>query len=863
MPANELGNLVVRIGADTTSFTQGIGRLNQQLRLFQSSLTADLSGVNGVNSGIERLRLTSASYTQQIDVQRQRLEVLNQGYNHLVTTQGENSRVAQDMQIRINNQRASLNNLQNSLNNVNNQLRLQQSRWYTASQVMTAAGTKMKAAGEAMASAGRKLSTYVTAPIVAAGVASVKLASDMNETINKVDVVFDKSADRVKAWGDTTLKTFGMAKATSLDMASQFGDMATSMGISREKAAEMSMQLVNLGGDLSSFKNIPFDEIKTALNSIFTGETESIKRLGVVMTEQSLQEYATAQGIKTKVNQMTEAEKVMLRYEYVLSKTKNSQGDFKRTIDSTANQMRLFQESTKQLGATFGQKILPILTPLIVKLNELMLKFANLNPKTQETIIKIAAIAAAIGPVIVVIGSLVSAVGSIVGAFGAASAAIAAAGGVLAVITGPIGIAIAAVAALSAAVIALATHWDAVKKAVKGFFSGGDSLKDDTKQIIGSNIRNSRFGIKIQPDKTKEVDTKNMNQLDNDRLKIIEAQNKANEKEKALNKTSITDKQTFKDSLADFEYKKRMNQLSYQKEISSLKNISSKYAATTEEKRKVDMKLFDIKKTHENDLAKTSKKNAENYKEIEKNAFDEQISAYEFKTKLGKLTYSQEISLLENIMKKYAKTTDQKRDIETKLFDLKKQQEEKLQEQRQKNQEKQQVMYDKQLSALEKIKALYENSKADKANNEHIAYLQDRINRASDPLEKASLKQELSKFKNDITDKNTLNVFDVVKDKITALKDSVGMSTKDLAAEAKASAAAMASVFNMLSKEGFSGLKINNSYNVATAGAGINPNSKGTNSTSNFYITIDAKNVKEFNDVVKIMKDLPTKSKKK
>lgn len=203
--------------------------------------------------------------------------------------------------------------------------------------------------------AGNALTVGLTTPLVAAGAAAVNYASDTEEALNKVDVAFGSSAESVKAWSDTTLTSIGLAKGTALDMAALYGDMATSMGFSEEAAADMAKELVNLAGDLASFKNISVDEVNTALKSVFTGETESLKNLGVVMTEVNLENYALSKGLSQTYQSMDQNEKVALRYQYVLDMTKNAQGDFARTTDSTANQIRILQESLKEAAASIGE----------------------------------------------------------------------------------------------------------------------------------------------------------------------------------------------------------------------------------------------------------------------------------------------------------------------------------------------------------------------------------------------------------------------------------------------------------------------------------------------------------------------------
>ena len=116
--------------------------------------------------------------------------------------------------------------------------------------------SKLKTVGEKMGRIGKSMTTYLTLPLAAIAGASIKMASDFTESLNKVDVAFKSSSKEVREFAKTTLETFGIAEGTALDMAALFGDMATSMGVPTDKAANLSTAMVGLAGDLSSFKNI-------------------------------------------------------------------------------------------------------------------------------------------------------------------------------------------------------------------------------------------------------------------------------------------------------------------------------------------------------------------------------------------------------------------------------------------------------------------------------------------------------------------------------------------------------------------------------------------------------------------------------
>lgn len=326
---------------------------------------------------------------------------------------------------------------------------------------LESASGKMKSIGGKMQSIGSTMSLAITAPLAIAGKNMVTAASDFEENLNKVDVAFGNSADAVKAWADTATEQFGLSKNQALEATSLFGDMATSMGLAKPAAAEMSMSLAGLAGDLASFKNVGIDQAMTALNGVFTGETESLKQLGIVMTETNLEEFAAKTG--QVYSEMSQAEKVQLRYNYVMAMSANAQGDYARTSDGTANSMRTFQGAVDNLNIALGQHLLPLLTPLVQKATDLITKFSEADPKIQKLVLTIGGIAAVVGPVLVILGTLISSVGTIIGVFSKAATVISNAGGIMALISSPVGIAIIAIAALIAIGYLLITNWDTIK----------------------------------------------------------------------------------------------------------------------------------------------------------------------------------------------------------------------------------------------------------------------------------------------------------------------------------------------------------------------------------------------------------------
>ena len=179
-------------------------------------------------------------------------------------------------------------------------------------------------------------------------------------------------ADEVEKFAKSAVQNFGMSELTAKRMASTFMSMANSMGLAAKDGKNMSLQLTALAGDMASFYNVEQDVAQTALNSIFTGETESLKKFGIVLTEANLNAFALSRGITKSYNAMSQAEKVALRYLYVLKATANAQGDFARTSSSWANQVRILKEQWSQLIGILGKGLIAALTPIVKALNKLL-----------------------------------------------------------------------------------------------------------------------------------------------------------------------------------------------------------------------------------------------------------------------------------------------------------------------------------------------------------------------------------------------------------------------------------------------------------------------------------------------------------
>ena len=209
--------------------------------------------------------------------------------------------------------------------------------------------------------------------IVEFGKEALNAASDLQEVQNVVDVTFPQMSAQVNQFAKDAAKSAGLSETMAKEYSGTFGTMAKAMGFTESEAYELSTALTQFTGDLASFRNLSQDEAFNKLQAIFTGETESLKALGVVMTQTNLDAFALANGFGKTTDEMTEQEKVALRYQYVMDQLSAAQGDYARTSDSWANQTKNFQLQMENLKTTIGSGLIELLTPALQNINDVIL----------------------------------------------------------------------------------------------------------------------------------------------------------------------------------------------------------------------------------------------------------------------------------------------------------------------------------------------------------------------------------------------------------------------------------------------------------------------------------------------------------
>lgn len=203
---------------------------------------------------------------------------------------------------------------------------------------------------------------------------AIDISSALTEVENVVRTTFGNYEKLIQDFSKTSIQDFGMSELTAKQVASRFQAMGTAMGFSQGKMADMSLQLTKLTADMASFYDMEQSDVARNLQAVFTGETEPLRKYGLDLTQATLKEWAMKQGLDADISSMTQAEKTMLRYQYVMANTAAAQGDFARTSDTWANQVRILKQSFEQLAAIIGGALINAFKPFVRTLNAVMQK---------------------------------------------------------------------------------------------------------------------------------------------------------------------------------------------------------------------------------------------------------------------------------------------------------------------------------------------------------------------------------------------------------------------------------------------------------------------------------------------------------
>ena len=327
-----------------------------------------LSSVESEFRDVEKQTIAANSYIQSLrntlEQTSETVDKLSYAYQKSVAETGKYSEKSQYLSAKLSDAKRQQSELQDEIEKASDSFEdaAKDVKKYSSSlsdlkgKVLSGLGNAAKVGFSTLVTAG----AAAVGALGAAGVASVKLASDLTEVQNVVDVTFGKNADTINKWAKNAATSFGISELQAKKFNGTMGAMLKSMGLSDDAVLDMSTSMTGLAGDFASFYNLPIEEAFQKIRSGISGETEPLKELGINMSVANLEAYALSQGIDKSYDSMTQAEQAALRYNYLMSVSADAQGDFARTNDSLANQLRIAQLEVQNLGGAIGMSLLPM-----------------------------------------------------------------------------------------------------------------------------------------------------------------------------------------------------------------------------------------------------------------------------------------------------------------------------------------------------------------------------------------------------------------------------------------------------------------------------------------------------------------------
>lgn len=476
--ASKIRGLTIEIGGSTVQLQKSMAEVNKKSKDLQSELASvnRLLKLDPKNTDLitqkqkilaDAVSATSDKLGKLKEAERQVIEQFQRGEVA--------EEAVRELQRTIVRTEQDLNRLTEASEQMN----------HTMSQNFKDAGKKLQDFGGKAIGVGKNMTAAVTLPIVAAGAASFKMAADLQDAFGATDQIFKTSADEVKNWADNLESYYGIAEGEALTYANTMGSMLQNIGgLSEAEAAKQAETLVQLSGDLAAMFGGSTESAVQALTGALKGNASMLDNYGMGVNEATIKSKALEMGLIKEKEELSLAAKQAATLALIMEQTADAQGQAGREAGGASGSMRGLVTELKNIGTEIGEILLPVITPLIAKLKEIIERFGNMSPEMQRTIVIVAGIAAAIGPLIVLLGSLAWGLGAIIGILPIL-------GGGLAFLAGPVGIVIAIIAALIAIGVALYKNWDTIKAAAVAMYESLKASFNKTKDAIVIPITNA------------------------------------------------------------------------------------------------------------------------------------------------------------------------------------------------------------------------------------------------------------------------------------------------------------------------------------------------------------------------------------
>lgn len=316
-------------------------------------------------------------------------------------------------------------------------------------------GREMEKIGSKMQTIGATMTAAITLPLVAMGAAAYNMAADFEDALGATNQVFKDAADSTMNWANALPTYYGIAKKEALEYSNMMGSMLQNIGnLTEQEASQQSAKLIELAGDLTAMYGGTTADAVRALTGALKGNNTMLDNYGMAANDAMVKTKAMEMGLISQGETMSLSAKQAATLALIYEQSAAAQGQAAREADGASGSMRALKTELTNVATEFGQHLLPIITPVVQGLRDMMERFRDLDPAMKQVIVIVAAVLAAVGPLIAIFGTFAAVLPSIIAGLSTMGAAFTA-------MTGPVGLVIAGVAALIALIVA---NWDEVKK---------------------------------------------------------------------------------------------------------------------------------------------------------------------------------------------------------------------------------------------------------------------------------------------------------------------------------------------------------------------------------------------------------------
>ena len=413
--AETIKGINVMIGSDTTGLSAALSDVNKSSREIQGEL-----------SKVERLLKFNPKDTQLL-AQKQKL------LGDQVATTREKLDRLKSAQAQVNEQfkagkisEGQYRAFQREVIETESKLKHFETQLKNTGSSVEELGKKMQAASEKLDKTGKTLTKTVSAPIAIAGAAAFKMAADMEDAMGATEQVFDSAANTVKDWARNLESYYGIAETEALEYSNMMGSMLQNIGgLTEEQAAKQAQTLIELAGDLTAMYGGTTADAVRALTGALKGNNTMLDNYGMAVNDAMIKTKAYEMGLYTGTGQMDLATKQAASLALVMEQSGAAQGQAAREAKGASGSMRDLVTGLKNLATSFRQILLPVITPFITRLGEMVKWLKDLDPSIKQTIVLIAGMALAIGPLLIGLAKITMAVKALIPLFVAANAPIA------------------------------------------------------------------------------------------------------------------------------------------------------------------------------------------------------------------------------------------------------------------------------------------------------------------------------------------------------------------------------------------------------------------------------------------------------